>query len=270
MIKDQLIKHLYTITLLGACALLVACGASETSPDVGEGTSGTPSAGEPQAGGGSAGGAPGGADSAELSPCPSGLPWVTVPLRVHLLSSAIDTLNATMSEARFQETLSEAQVYLDQACIKVEIERFVRDELGAEREARFREVAQSNPSEMAFRQMMVDVMPTDTLLEPGWNVMVFKAFERYTSGVYLTDLPSVLWAEQLPAMGGGAPNPPLILAHELGHSLGLLHYEGPNLARNLVCQAVMQNQETATELTEEQVSVARAQAETGRTFLPAP
>jgi len=46
MIKDKLIRHLYAIFLLGACALLVACGASETSPDVGEGTSGTPSAGE--------------------------------------------------------------------------------------------------------------------------------------------------------------------------------------------------------------------------------
>ena len=270
MTKTRLIKYLQLALLLTTCTSMLACGASERDPGTSDITSGAPSAGEPQAGGNSAGATPGGVESAELSPCPSGLPWVTIPLRVHLLSSSIDSLNSTMSEARFLETLAEAQVYLDPTCVKVEVEQFIREELGAEREARFREVAQNNPSEVAFRQMMVDVMPTDNLLEPGWNVMVFKAFERYTSGVYLTDLPSVLWAEQLPAMGGGAPNPPLILAHEIGHSLGLLHYEGPNLERNLMCQAVMQNQETATELTEEQVSVARAQAETGRTFLPAP
>lgn len=258
-----MIKKRFTlINTLALCAtLLVSCRAPEDELNVAEPSAGTQAASE-QLGGAQMAGAP--------VPCPSGLPWVTIPLRVHLLSSAIDSLNSTMNEARFLETLAEAQVYLDQTCVKVEVEQFIREELGAEREARFREVAQNNPSEVAFRQMMVDVMPTDNLLEPGWNVMVFKAFERYSSGVYLTDLPSVLWAEQLPAMGGGAPNPPLILAHEIGHSLGLLHYEGPNLERNLMCQAVMQNQETATELTEEQVNVARAQAETGRTFLPAP
>ena len=211
---------------------------------------------------------PEGGQTPEPSSCPAGLPWIEIPTRFHLLSSSIDSLNATLSEAQLRETLAEAQLYLDQACIKVRVERVVRDEVGAERERRFSEVLASNPSNEAFRAMMVDVIPREKLLSPGWNIMVFKAFERFTSGVYLTDIPSVLWAEQLPAVAGGAPNPPLILAHEIGHALGLLHYEGPGIERNLMCQEVIQNKETASELNEEQVARARQQAESGQTFLP--
>lgn len=194
--------------------------------------------------------------------------WIEIPTRIHMLSSTIPSLNATLNENQFREILAEAQFYLDQACIKVNIESFITQEIGAEKEQAFRENLATRPANDAFRQMMVEVMPRENILQPGWNIMVFKAFENYTSGVYLTDIPSVLWAEELPRSAGSRLNPPLILAHEIGHSLGLLHYEGSNLEFNLMCQEVMQNQETASKLTEEQILSARQQAESGSSFLP--
>ena len=71
------------------------------------------------------------------SRCAAGLPWIEMPVRFHLLSSSIESLNATLSEAQLRATLAEAQAYLDQACVKVRVERVVRDEVGAERERRF-------------------------------------------------------------------------------------------------------------------------------------
>ena len=205
-------------------------------------------------------GGPGGA------PCAGGLDWIAIPVRFHLLRSRIEGLNATLSEEALRAQIAEAQGYLDQACVRIAVERVVERPVSPAQEDAYEAAWAEDVPPQRMQQVMLDAMPQERLLEPGWNVMVFSQFNKYTSGVYLTAIRSVLWAERIPPGGGSAPNPAIVLAHEIGHSLGLLHYEGPDLAENLMCAEVYQNRAVASRLTEEQIETARAQARSGAPF----
>lgn len=209
-------------------------------------------------------------DTCQLGACTDMRDWVSIPVRFHLLRSQIEGLNATLSETELLQIIDEAQTYLDQACIHIDVESIIEAPLSTAQEDAYA-AAWINPAAVApemLKPIMIAAMPTNHLLSPGWNVMVLKHFNKYASGVYLSEIPSVLWAEQIPPAGGGAPNPSVILAHELGHALGLLHYEGADVASNLMCESVYQNRNTADELTASQVETAYAQASSGQTYLP--
>ena len=76
----------------------------------------------------------------------------------------------------------------------------------------------------------------------------------------------ILWAERLPEAAGHQPNPSIILAHEVGHALGLLHYEGDDAASNLMTADVLQNRTSATLLHDAQIELARTQALSGESY----
>lgn len=198
--------------------------------------------------------------------CGSDLEWIDLPIRTHLISSAIDNLNATFTETQALNLLKEAQGFWDQACIRLLPESVRTSVVSPDQEAAYFTATDSTPAPEEMNPLMTAVMPQEDLLQPGWNVMIFREFEHYTSGVYLSQIRSVLWAERLPEAAGHHPNPTVILAHEIGHALGLLHYEGEDKASNLMAADVLQNRSTATLLDEAQIQTARAQALSGDTY----
>ena len=67
-------------------------------------------------------------------------------------------------------------------------------------------------------QLMKNVMPRSNLLRPG-GMSWFLGLERFVQG-FFSDIPSVL-VERLQDAAGSRLNPPIILAHEIGHALSL-------------------------------------------------
>ena len=198
--------------------------------------------------------------------CVAGLPWLEVPIRFHLLRSEVSNLNATFSEGQISSLVADAQQLWNQACIRLVIETVIENPLTVMQELDYNR-RKDEVDAAEFRQLMLNAMPRSNLLRPGWNVMIFRAFERFSSGVYFSEIPSVLFAERLPAAAGNAPNPPIILAHEIGHALSLRHYDGVDAEQNLMNVDIMQNQMVGIYLTPEQIEQARVSAQSGDTFL---
>ncbi len=201
--------------------------------------------------------------------CGAGNPMLELPVRVHLLASNLPSFNATISEEGFQAVLDAANTWWQQACIRFVVESFIVDPLTEEQEQAFQAALDAGPEPSDMLALMGNAMPKGNMLSPGWNVMVFRVFEGApASGVYIAKIQSVLWAEELPPGAPRVDNPPVILAHEFGHSLGLKHYEGPEPENNLMNGDVMKTKETASELTDEQIETARTQALSGSPYLP--
>jgi uncharacterized protein YoaH (UPF0181 family) len=87
------------------------------------------------------------------------------------------------------------------------------------------EVEQVMWSGWAFSTAVIAaILPEDRLFEEGWDAFVLHdlASTGAAPGVYLAFIPAAVSSEVDPA---GLNDPGRILAHELGHSLTLLHVE---------------------------------------------
>ena len=253
--------HVWVIGL----AMVVGCDPcppDDTSCNGNESTAGESAAGESAAGESTAGESTAGESTAGDS-CVGGLTWLTVPIRFHLLSSEVDILNASFTEEDVRRTLEEAAQFWEQACIRFEVESVISNSVSSEQEQQYRERIAANPMSGGFREIVRDVMPTENHLSPGWNVMIFKRFPAPASGIYITEIKSVLWSEELPPNAPITDNPSIILSHELGHSFGLPHFEEEGRNNNLMNADIMQTRSTAHGLTEAQIMSARRQVEQG-------
>ena len=123
--------------------------------------------------------------------CAAGLPWLEVPIRFHLLRSEVSNLNATFSEGQISSLVADAQQLWNQACIRLVIETVIENPLTVMQELDYNR-RKDEVDAAEFRQLMLNAMPRSNLLRPGWNVMIFRAFERFSSGVYFSEIPSVL------------------------------------------------------------------------------
>jgi len=185
--------------------------------------------------------------------------WLFLPVRVHRLSSAVDHLNGTMNDEAIAEYLAHVNALWAQACIQFELESVVESTATAQGEAVFT-AAVETPVKGGVANALSSVVPSQDLLEKGWNVVLIRSFGVPASGYYNSEADAVFFAE---GKNPNNPTHPTILAHELGHALGLPHYSGPGVEVNMMHAGGGGKPEESIELTADQIAAARAQAATG-------
>ena len=191
--------------------------------------------------------------------CEEGDSWLFLPVRFHRLSSSVSHLNGSMGDDSIAAYLEHVNALWAQACIQFELESVVETTAASEGEALFMSAIET-PVKGAVAKALSSVVSPQDLLEPGWNVVLIQSFGVPAAGVYNTTVGAVFFSE-----GKNPSNPthPTILAHELGHALGLSHYYGPGVDVNLMHEGGTGSVEESNELTAEQIAAARAQAATG-------
>lgn len=179
-----------------------------------------------------------------------------LPLRVHLLTSRLTPVHSTLDNVEVRLLVDRVNEIWRQAEVIWEIESVVRE--FAQSEDAAEQVLLAGRS---FSTAVISaILPKDRLFEEGWDAFVLHDLVSAGAapGVYLAVIPAAVSSEVDPA---GLDDPGRILAHELGHSLSLLHVEC-TAAGNLMAPGC--DSQDRTRLSAEQIGLARDQAKTRR------
>lgn len=193
-----------------------------------------------------------GTDAAGPPPPPETL---RMPVRVHILSSRLPPFDATFDDAQVAGLFERVNGIWSQADIVWEIESVLREPILNEEAI---EEVLEGPFLISFNQL-VSLLPKERLTDGRWDLFLAHDLRDAGAapGVFLWTVPAVLTSE----VGvSGVEDAGRILAHELGHTLTLVHVpctaEGNLMAPG--CESF-----TPTSLSPAQIEQARRQAETG-------
>ena len=182
-------------------------------------------------------------------------------VRVHLVQSdQLDELNVRLSDAEVTELITAVNETWAQAGVTWSLESIVRED--ARNESLFG-LALTDPTVNPV-SVLTSVLTLENVQADIWNVFLIRDFGGGLGGVYLPFEKVVVSTEIDPSgqrgIGEGMSR---ILAHELGHSLGLAHVPcaGPG---NLMAAGCALG--TRTLLGTTQITGAQLQAKTGRPF----
>ena len=186
---------------------------------------------------------------------------IELAVRVHLVQSdQLDELNVRLSDAEVTELMTAVNRTWAQAGVIWSLESIVRED--ARSESLFHS-ALTDPN-VSLVSVLTSVLTPENVRPDIWNVFLIRDFAGGLGGVYLPIEKLVVSAEIDPSgqrnIDGGMSR---ILAHELGHSLGLVHIPCAGQG-NLMAAGCAPGTRTLLDAT--QITRARFQAETGVPF----
>ena len=186
---------------------------------------------------------------------------IELVVRVHVVQSdQLDALNVGLSDAEVTELMTAVNGTWAQAGVTWSLESIVRED--ARNEALFRRALTGSTNDLI--SVLTSVLTGESLRPDIWNVFMIRDFGGSLGGVYLPAEKVVVSTEVDPLgqrdIDGGMAR---ILAHALGHSLGLIHV-GCIAQGNLMATGCTLGSRTFLDAT--QITRVRLQAETGRPF----
>ena len=192
---------------------------------------------------------------------PDGPESIELAVRVHLVQSdQLEALNVGLSDGEVAQLMAAVNEVWAEADIHWSLESIVRED--ARSEALF-DRALTGPN-VDVISALTSVLTPENLGRDMWNVFLIRDFGGGLGGVYLGIEGVVVVAEIDPTgqrdIEGGMGR---ILAHELGHSLGLVHVPCTGQG-NLMAAGCPLGSRTFLNAT--QLTVVRQQGETGRPF----
>ena len=192
---------------------------------------------------------------------PDGPESIELAVRVHLVrSDQLEALNVGLSDAEVAELMAAVNEAWAQVGIIWSLESIVRED--ARNEPLFGRALTGSTVDLI--SVLTSVLSPENLRRDIWNVFIIRDFGGRFGGVYL-EIEGVVVSTEIDPAGQRDIEGAMarILAHELGHSLGLVHVPCTGQG-NLMASGCTLGSRTFLDAT--QITVVRLQAETGRPF----
>ncbi len=179
---------------------------------------------------------------------------IELPVEVYLYRfAAAPELNSSLTEGQVRVMFDQVNAIWGKAGILWRVRSVVHAEASAAAFPAMRE----GEDRAALRKKLISASPKG-IAGRTWKVVILREFPVPGGGVYLPETGTIYFAE----VTRGGKTSPIILAHELGHTLGLPHLrETGNLMHRAA--GARNNPQDTTALTGDQIATVQRQAAIG-------